>query len=117
MNTSLTPCPRCSSRTRLVRPEWAYADKTSARRKVRCFIWVGGCGHGVDFQSTRFAPLKEETEAGEIEAIWHAHALELFSALTARWTPAQRALHARALGIELPPDPPAQQQPKTDNEK
>lgn len=78
MNANLTPCPRCSSRVKLVRPEWSYAHRTSARRKVRCYIWVGGCGHGVDFQSNSFAPLREETEVEEIEKRWNAHALDLF---------------------------------------
>lgn len=132
MNASLTPCPRCSSRVLLVRPQWNYARHTSAKRErealagkkpdgvttpgIRCYIWVGQCAHGSAFYDNFRNPTSDEPEIAAVEKRWHAHALDLFCEMTARWTAAQRDLHARTLGIELPPEAPAQQKPKTDND-
>lgn len=130
MNANLTPCPRCSSRVALVRPQWTYARHTSEKRErearenkkiepgtppIRCYIWVGECSHGKAFFNNDRNPIGDEAELTAIEERWHTEALSLFSALTALWTPAQRALHAWTLGINLPPESPAQ--PKTDPNK
>lgn len=122
MKTILAPCPRCSSRVHLARPQWVYARHTSAKREqealakgkpsgspaIRCYVWVGDCSHASAFFNNDRNPIEDSPELAEVEARWDAEVLRLFNALTERWTPAQRALHARTLGIKLPPEPPAQ---------
>lgn len=103
MNEELLPCPRCSSRVSLRRPQWTYAHRTSKKRGVRCVIWTSECSHS-DLFPVSNDPISDEAEIVAASARWNANVVTLFQELTKRWTAAQRALHARTLGIELPPE-------------
>ena len=113
----LAACPRCSSRHRLVRPEWSYARHTSAKRGVRCYIWTGMCSHGDRFFNNERNPISDEAELEATEKRWEDETELLFGELTAHWTDAQRSLHARTLGIKFIAGSPAQpqQQPEKQN--
>jgi hypothetical protein len=87
---SLAACPRCSSFSGgLQQPFWRYAHNTSARRKLNCYLWLGGCRH-----AEAIAPAAqiydEPDEWAKIEALWNMTAVTMFNEMTATWSPILR---------------------------
>ena len=114
MSNPLPPCPRCSSRYHLEIPLWQLAHRTTQKRGKNCFMWVG-CAH-----ASKVCDLEpvEDVDRWTVEEAWAAESRRLFEAMTLRWTPGQRELHARTVGFSL--EPPAQPKPTvatTDNDK
>ena len=87
-------CPVCHET-----PRWHFASNTSHQRKTDLYMFAG-CKHSEAFLSSKLFNPAADRDA--IEAKWDAHAEELFTAYTARWTDGARA----ALHDKLYPKPP-----------
>lgn len=106
-------CPICSTRFRSEFPVWHFAHRTSDKRGKKSYMWCG-CPHAAKVKDT--TPIDDPAEWAKVEAAWKVEAERLFAEKTKGWTPQNKRFHAEQIGVDLPPEAPADQ-PTTETEK